>query len=159
MAAELKLMIHIGQHKNIVNLLGACTTERKLYVILEFCPYGDLLTFLRSKRDIYESTWVKEIFNPEKEFTLVDIVGAAYQIAKGMEFLASQKVNMCSGKSPHFSLPIVSEKLLVRFNNDQCNLRIFYKWAYTDIFYKYFNSAPSAGKPLLLGGMYFFKLV
>ena len=113
MAAELKLMIHIGQHKNIVNLLGACTTERKLYVILEFCPHGNMLMFLRSKRDIYENTWVKEIFNPEREFTLIDIVGAAYQIAKGMEFLASQKVNMCLGKqrkkTHHFSLPIVSD--------------------------------------------------
>jgi serine/threonine protein kinase len=98
LAAELKLMIHIGQHKNIVNLLGACTTGRKLYVILEFCPHGNMLMFLRSKRDIYENTWVKEVYNPEKEFTLIDIVGAAFQIAKGMEFLASRKVNMCLGK-------------------------------------------------------------
>ena len=92
LAAELKLMIHSGEHKNIVNLLGACTTSRKLYVILEFCPYGNLLTFLRSKRDMYNSTWVKELYDPEKEFTLFDIVGAAYQVAKGMEFLASRKV-------------------------------------------------------------------
>jgi FMS-like tyrosine kinase 1 len=88
-------MIHIGEHKNIVNLLGACTTGRKLYVILEFCPHGNLLMFLRSKRGIYDNTWVKEIYNPEKEFTLIDIVGAAFQIAKGMEFLASRKVNVC----------------------------------------------------------------
>lgn len=97
LAAELKLMIHIGEHKNIVNLLGACTTGRKLYVILEFCPYGNLLTFLRSKRDMYNSTWVKELYDPEKEFTLFDIVGAAYQVAKGMEFLASRKVSLPFG--------------------------------------------------------------
>ena len=34
LAAELKLMIHLGQHKNIVNLLGACTTGRSLYVAI-----------------------------------------------------------------------------------------------------------------------------
>ena len=94
LAEELKLMIHIGENKNIVNLLGACTTGRQLYVILEFCPHGNLLTFLRSKRSFYESTWEKKIYDPEKEFTLIDIVGAAFQIAKGMEFLASRKVKI-----------------------------------------------------------------
>ncbi|XP_046851906.1 fibroblast growth factor receptor 3-like [Xenia sp. Carnegie-2017] len=92
LAEELKLMIHIGENKNIVNLLGACTKGRQLYVILEFCPHGNLLTFLRSKRSFYESTWEKKIYDPEKEFTLIDIVGAAFQIAKGMEFLASRKL-------------------------------------------------------------------
>jgi hypothetical protein len=41
---------------------------------------------------MYNSTWVKEIYDPDKEFTLIDIVGAAFQIAKGMDFLASRKV-------------------------------------------------------------------
>lgn len=41
---------------------------------------------------MYNSTWIKELYDPEKEFTLFDIVGAAYQVAKGMEFLASRKV-------------------------------------------------------------------
>ena len=27
LASELKIMIHIGRHKNIVNLLGACTLK------------------------------------------------------------------------------------------------------------------------------------
>lgn len=27
--SELKILIHIGEHKNIVNLLGACTKGRK----------------------------------------------------------------------------------------------------------------------------------
>ena len=94
LVAELKIIIHLGQHKNIVNLLGACTTGRSLYVILEFCPHGNLLSFLREKRDLYDSTWVKEVFDPEKEFTLIDLVGAAFQVAKGMEFLSERKVSV-----------------------------------------------------------------
>lgn len=38
--AELKIMMHLGKHLNIVNLLGACTTglgKRELLVIVEYC--------------------------------------------------------------------------------------------------------------------------
>ena len=115
-------MIHIGEHKNIVNLLGACTTGRKLYVILEFCPYGNLLMFLRSKRDMYNSTWVKEIYDPDKEFTLIDIVGAAFQIAKGMDFLASRKVsnvyNMSGRVVSDIQTRAEGESLYIRYNTD-----------------------------------------
>ena len=37
LAKELKLMIHLGSHPNIVNLMGACTIKGKLQVILEYC--------------------------------------------------------------------------------------------------------------------------
>ena len=37
LATELKLLIFIGFHENIVNLLGACTITGKLSVILEYC--------------------------------------------------------------------------------------------------------------------------
>ena len=41
--AELKIMIHLGRHLNIVNLLGACTVglaRRELWVIVEYCRSG-----------------------------------------------------------------------------------------------------------------------
>ena len=40
--SELKIMIHLGKHLNIVNLLGACTTglaKRELLIIVEYCRY------------------------------------------------------------------------------------------------------------------------
>nr|XP_003934130.2 macrophage colony-stimulating factor 1 receptor [Saimiri boliviensis boliviensis] len=49
--SELKIMSHLGQHKNIVNLLGACTHGGPLLVITEYCCYGDLLNFLRKKTE------------------------------------------------------------------------------------------------------------
>ncbi|KAL9972287.1 hypothetical protein ACROYT_G018570 [Oculina patagonica] len=45
LASELKILIHLGQHKNIINLLGACTRGKRLMVIMEFAPHGSLLSF------------------------------------------------------------------------------------------------------------------
>uniref|UniRef100_A0A8C6NI94 Vascular endothelial growth factor receptor 3 n=1 Tax=Nothobranchius furzeri TaxID=105023 RepID=A0A8C6NI94_NOTFU len=68
--SELKILIHIGNHVNVVNLLGACTKPNgPLMVIVEYCKYGNLSNFLRAKR---------EFFLP-------------YRVARGMEFLASRK--------------------------------------------------------------------
>uniref|UniRef100_A0A674JHA1 receptor protein-tyrosine kinase n=1 Tax=Terrapene triunguis TaxID=2587831 RepID=A0A674JHA1_9SAUR len=55
--SELKMMTHIGSHENIVNLLGACTTSGPVYLIFEYCCYGDLLNYLRNKREIFHRTW------------------------------------------------------------------------------------------------------
>lgn len=93
MASELKILIHLGQHKNIINLLGACTRGKRLMVIMEFAPHGSLLSFLRLKRDIYEPDWTKTTNDPEKEFTLVDLVMIGYQVSRGMAFLASKKAS------------------------------------------------------------------
>ncbi|XP_053421951.1 macrophage colony-stimulating factor 1 receptor [Nycticebus coucang] len=49
--SELKIMSHLGQHENIVNLLGACTHGGPVLVITEYCCYGDLLNFLRKKTE------------------------------------------------------------------------------------------------------------
>ncbi|XP_046296388.1 vascular endothelial growth factor receptor kdr-like isoform X1 [Marmota monax] len=49
--SELKILIHIGHHLNVVNLLGACTKPGgPLMIIVEFCKYGNLANFLRGKR-------------------------------------------------------------------------------------------------------------
>lgn len=91
--SELKILIHIGSHKNIVNLLGACTkgSYGDLCVIIEYCPYGNLLQFLRNRRELYQSKWQVPTTDPDKQFTLTDLVSAAFQVTRAMEFLASRK--------------------------------------------------------------------
>eukprot|EP00794_Sanderia_malayensis_P007461 gene7461-8284_t len=91
LASELKILIHIGEHQNIVNLLGACTRGGKLLVILEYCLFGDLSKFLRSKRDIFEPSWTKNDICFEHSCTYFDLANFTYQIAKGMEYLSSKK--------------------------------------------------------------------
>ncbi|XP_037530273.1 KIT proto-oncogene, receptor tyrosine kinase b [Nematolebias whitei] len=51
--SELKVLSYLGNHVNIVNLLGACTTGGPILVITEYCCYGDLLNFLRRKRESF----------------------------------------------------------------------------------------------------------
>ncbi|XP_023246111.1 vascular endothelial growth factor receptor kdr-like [Copidosoma floridanum] len=46
---EFKIMMHLGQHLNVVNLLGASTkniVKREFLVILEACAYGNLQDYL-----------------------------------------------------------------------------------------------------------------
>lgn len=140
--SELKILIHIGHHLNVVNLLGACTKPGgPLMMIVEFCKYGNLSTYLRSKRDdfiVYKSQDGKVVssgsgcelselmkrrlesvastgssassgFIEDKSYcdseeeeeesedlykrvlTLEDLICYSFQVAKGMEFLASRK--------------------------------------------------------------------
>ncbi|XP_012148216.1 PDGF- and VEGF-receptor related isoform X2 [Megachile rotundata] len=49
LASELKIMVHLGKHLNVVNLLGACTkniSKRELLVIVEYCRFGNLHNYL-----------------------------------------------------------------------------------------------------------------
>ncbi|XP_043112979.1 platelet-derived growth factor receptor beta [Puntigrus tetrazona] len=48
--SELKIMSHLGPHLNIVNLLGACTKHGPLYLVTEYCRYGDLVDYLHRNK-------------------------------------------------------------------------------------------------------------
>ncbi|XP_051970460.1 vascular endothelial growth factor receptor 1-like isoform X4 [Xyrauchen texanus] len=51
---ELKILNYIGHHLNVVNLLGACTKPGgPLMVIVEYCKFGNLSAYLKSKRDVF----------------------------------------------------------------------------------------------------------
>ncbi|XP_019935437.2 vascular endothelial growth factor receptor kdr-like isoform X1 [Paralichthys olivaceus] len=140
--SELKILIHIGHHLNVVNLLGACTKPGgPLMMIVEFCKYGNLSNYLRGKREdflVYKSQDDKVVssgsscqlselmkrrlesvastgssassgFIEDKSYcdseeeeeesedlykrvlTLEDLICYSFQVAKGMEFLASRK--------------------------------------------------------------------
>ncbi|XP_052430180.1 vascular endothelial growth factor receptor kdr-like [Carassius gibelio] len=140
--SELKILIHIGHHLNVVNLLGACTKRGgPLMIIVEFCKYGNLSNYLRSRRGdfvVYKSQDGKALrsssgcdlselikrrlesvastgssassgFIEDKSYcdseeeeeeqedlykkvlTLEDLICYSFQVAKGMEFLASRK--------------------------------------------------------------------
>ena len=92
LASEIKILIHIGKHNNIVNLLGACTKGGSLFAILEYCPHGDLKTFLKNSRDHFSLEWKLSTGNLQHAFSVGDAMYFAYQIIKGMAFLHCKKV-------------------------------------------------------------------
>ncbi|KAI9557942.1 hypothetical protein GHT06_014694 [Daphnia sinensis] len=54
--SELKILAHLGSHLNIVNLLGACTkqlSKGELLVIVEYCRFGNLQTYLIKHRNSF----------------------------------------------------------------------------------------------------------
>ncbi|XP_068437954.1 receptor-type tyrosine-protein kinase FLT3 [Clinocottus analis] len=63
--SELKMLTHIGQHANIVNLLGACTDSGPTYLIFQYCRYGDLLNYLKTNRERYHKS-VTDAFNKDR---------------------------------------------------------------------------------------------
>ena len=52
---EIQLMKAVGSHKNIVNMLGCCTVEEPMFLLVEYIPYGDLLHYLRKRRGKVET--------------------------------------------------------------------------------------------------------
>ncbi|KAK9537074.1 hypothetical protein VZT92_006810 [Zoarces viviparus] len=51
--SELKVFVHLGPHLNVVNLLGACTRGGPVYLITEFCRYGDLVNYLQRNKHTF----------------------------------------------------------------------------------------------------------
>ncbi|XP_038853128.1 vascular endothelial growth factor receptor 1-like [Salvelinus namaycush] len=89
---ELKILNHIGHHLNVVNLLGACTKAGPLMVIVEYCRYGNLSTYLKSKRDVFLLNKRTEERGVSKSpLFLEDLISYSFQVSRGMEFLASRK--------------------------------------------------------------------
>ncbi|XP_031434382.1 fibroblast growth factor receptor 2 isoform X3 [Clupea harengus] len=91
LVSEMEMMKMIGKHKNIINLLGACTQDGPLYVIVEYASKGNLREYLRARRPpgmeySYDISRVSD-----EQLTFKDLVSCTYQVARGMEYLASQK--------------------------------------------------------------------
>ena len=53
---EIQLMKAVGSHKNIVNMIGCCTVEEPVFLLVEYVPYGDLLHYLRKHRRKVQNT-------------------------------------------------------------------------------------------------------
>ncbi|XP_053574053.1 LOW QUALITY PROTEIN: fibroblast growth factor receptor 1 [Bombina bombina] len=89
--SEMEMMKMIGKHKNIINLLGACTQDGPLYVIVEYASKGNLREFLRARRP----PGMEYCYNPtcalDEQLSFKDLISFAYQVARGMEYLASKK--------------------------------------------------------------------
>uniref|UniRef100_A0A4W3I5H2 Fibroblast growth factor receptor n=1 Tax=Callorhinchus milii TaxID=7868 RepID=A0A4W3I5H2_CALMI len=91
LVSEMEMMKMIGKHKNIINLLGACTQDGALYVIVEYASKGNLREYLKARRPPGMDYSFHTCKIPDEQLTFKDLVSCAYQVSRGMEYLASQK--------------------------------------------------------------------
>ena len=84
------LAVHVFENiKHDIFYLGKSSN---LWIIMEYCPNGNLREFLRSSRNHYSieeetlMTDLSQVFGPK------NLIYLAWQIAKGMTFLISRKV-------------------------------------------------------------------
>uniref|UniRef100_A0A224XJ43 receptor protein-tyrosine kinase n=1 Tax=Panstrongylus lignarius TaxID=156445 RepID=A0A224XJ43_9HEMI len=92
LVSEMEMMKMIGKHRNIINILGTCTQDGPLYVVVEYAPYGNLRDFLRAHRPSsgYEPA-IGETLGDRTTLTEKDLVSFAYQVARGMDYLSSRR--------------------------------------------------------------------
>ncbi|XP_071947037.1 uncharacterized protein [Antedon mediterranea] len=83
---EIRLIIDIGSHPNILGILGCCTSDEPYYLITEFMHYGDLFHFLLKCR---EAKYALE--DPIFHLVYQNQVQIARQIARGMDYLSSTR--------------------------------------------------------------------
>ena len=82
--AELSIMKQAGSHPNIVSLLGACSVDGPLYLVMELVSGGNLLAFLRNSR--CQDPHYINIASSLNERELLKI---AKDVSEGMNYLSS----------------------------------------------------------------------
>ncbi|XP_033113435.1 fibroblast growth factor receptor-like [Anneissia japonica] len=109
---ELQMMKGIGRHPNIINLLGCCTQGGLLLVIIEYAKLGNLRDYLRLNRPPVCSN---RCVNHLKVALLVkDLLSMAYQVTKGMEYLASK---MCIHRDLAARNILVTEDFVMKISD------------------------------------------
>ncbi|XP_061655196.1 fibroblast growth factor receptor 1-like isoform X2 [Phyllopteryx taeniolatus] len=91
LVSEMEMMKMVGRHKNIINLIGACTRDGPLYVVVEYASRGNLREHLRARRPPDSEYWGRSAEGPPGGVDLQELVSAAYQVGRGMAYLASKK--------------------------------------------------------------------
>ena len=81
--AEIKLMKEIGQHENVVGIIGHCLDRRPFMLVVELLELGNLRDYLKDSRASKAS--------PQR-INFGDMVSFSVQIANGMKFLAGKKI-------------------------------------------------------------------
>ncbi len=82
--AEMMKRFH---HKNIVKLLGVCTSNEPVYTVMEFILYGDLKTYLLARRHlVYEKSR-----EDSDEISGRRLTAIALDVARALSYLAELK--------------------------------------------------------------------
>lgn len=87
---ELNILKKVGQHPNVVCLVGACHIQGTMYLAMEFVKNGDLRSYLRKQRkakhNLYANT---KIISPVQQTMLLKF---ALDVATGLNHLAEKQI-------------------------------------------------------------------
>ncbi|XP_036293917.1 proto-oncogene tyrosine-protein kinase receptor Ret isoform X1 [Pipistrellus kuhlii] len=97
--SEFNLLKQVN-HPNVIKLYGACSQDGPLLLIVEYAKYGSLRGFLRESRKVGPgyvgsrgSRNSSYLDNPdERALTMGDLISFAWQISRGMRYLAEMKL-------------------------------------------------------------------
>merc|ERR1711971_24376 len=93
LVCEMKVLAKLDMRLNLVNMLAACTNqldEGQLWLLIEYCPHGDMKSFLRKNREKFKMSFENKF--PVNGLDERLIIKWAHSIAKGMEYLSSKKI-------------------------------------------------------------------
>lgn len=87
--SEFQLLQEVS-HPNVIKLLGACIKGEPPLIIIEYCCFGSLRSYLRLSRKLEESSDLK--IDGVDAVTATDVLSFAWQICKGMAYLTEMKL-------------------------------------------------------------------
>lgn len=87
--SEFQLLQEVS-HPNVIKLLGACIKGEPPLIIIEYCCFGSLRSYLRLSRKLEESGDLN--IDGVEPVTATDVLSFAWQICKGMAYLAEMKL-------------------------------------------------------------------
>uniref|UniRef100_A0A3Q2NP85 Tyrosine-protein kinase receptor Tie-1 n=1 Tax=Fundulus heteroclitus TaxID=8078 RepID=A0A3Q2NP85_FUNHE len=90
-AGELEVLCKLGQHPNIINLIGACENRGYLYIAIEYAPYGNLLDFLRNSRVLETDPAFAKEHGTASTLTSQQLLQFAVDVATGMHYLSDKQ--------------------------------------------------------------------
>lgn len=87
--SEFQLLQEVS-HPNVIKLLGACIKGEPPMIIIEYCCFGSLRSYLRLSRKLEETGDLK--IDGVEPVTATDVLSFAWQICKGMAYLTEMKL-------------------------------------------------------------------
>ncbi|XP_078692475.1 uncharacterized protein LOC144922508 [Branchiostoma floridae x Branchiostoma belcheri] len=91
---ELDILVTVGRHDNVISLVGACTVEGPLTLVVEFAPNGRLKDWLRNNRSKELKQKDINIGTSRILLPMEQLITFGIDIANGMSHLAAMQVHM-----------------------------------------------------------------
>ena len=90
MLSEIKIMNNISPNLNLVSMIASCTSDFEetgnMFLLLEYCQYGDLKNYLNMKYKEIQAGKESDIINSRC------LIKWAYDVANGMHYLEQNKI-------------------------------------------------------------------